>query len=74
MASRSGHVILIELSVVATNVRANRLYLRHGFEIYGVDPCALKRGDRYVDEFQMTRFLEPPPDWTVPKPPSVAWR
>lgn len=69
-----GRVILIELSVVTTNVRAYRLYLRHGFEIYGVDPCALKHGDSYVDEYQMTRFLESPPGWMVPKPPSVAWR
>lgn len=69
-----GRVIFVELSVVTANERARRLYARHGFEIYGVDPCALKHGDRYFDEYQMTRFLEPPPGWTVPKPPSVAWR
>ncbi|MGH7125306.1 MAG: GNAT family N-acetyltransferase, partial [Stellaceae bacterium] len=69
-----GRVILIELSVVTTNERALRLYRRHEFEIYGVDPCALKIGDRYFDEYRMTRFLEPPPGWTVLKPPSVAWR
>ncbi len=69
-----GRVIFVELSVVTTNERARRLYARHGFEIYGIDPCALKHGDRYFDEYQMTRFLDPPPGWTVPKPPSVAWR
>jgi ribosomal protein S18 acetylase RimI-like enzyme len=69
-----GRVIFVELSVVTTNERARRLYARHGFEIYGVDPCALKHGDRYFDEYQMTRFLDPPSGWTVPKPPSVAWR
>jgi ribosomal protein S18 acetylase RimI-like enzyme len=69
-----GRVILIELSVVTTNERAYRLYRRHGFEICGVDPCALKHGDRYLDEYQMVRFLEPPAGWTVPRPPSVAWR
>ncbi len=69
-----GRVILIELSVVTTNQRALRLYRRHGFEIYGVDPCALKIGDRYLDEYQMTRFLDRPPGWTVLKPPAVAWR
>jgi ribosomal protein S18 acetylase RimI-like enzyme len=69
-----GHVILVELSVVTTNEAGRRLYERHGFEIYGVDPCALKHGDRYFDEYRMTRFLEPPAGWTVPKPPSVAWR
>lgn len=68
-----GRVILVELSVVTTNERALRLYRRHGFEIYGVDPCALKQGDRYLDEYQLTRFLERPPGWTVSKPPSVAW-
>jgi GNAT superfamily N-acetyltransferase len=69
-----GRVILIELRVVTANERARRLYERHSFEIYGVDPCALKHRDRYFDEYLMTRFLEPPPGWTVPKPPSVAWR
>ena len=69
-----GRVILIELSVVTTNERARRLYERHGFDIYGVDPCALKHGDRYFDEYQMTRFLERPSGWTAPKAPSVAWR
>jgi ribosomal protein S18 acetylase RimI-like enzyme len=69
-----GRVSLIELSVVTTNERAYRLYRRHGFEIYGVDPCAVKIGDRYLDEYRMVCFLEPPPGWTVPRPPSVAWR
>jgi len=69
-----GRVALIELSVVTTNERAYRLYRRQGLEIYGVDPCALKHGDRYFDEYQMVRFLEQPPGWTVPRPPSVAWR
>jgi len=69
-----GRVVLIELSAVTDNERAYRLYRRHGFEIYGVDPCALKIGDRYLDEYRMVRFLEPPPGWTVPRPPSVAWR
>jgi ribosomal protein S18 acetylase RimI-like enzyme len=69
-----GRVILIELSVVTTNQRARRLYIRHGFEVYGVDPCGFKHGDRYFDQYQMVRFLEPPPGWTVPTPPSVAWR
>ncbi len=67
-------VILVELSVVSTNERALRLYRRHGFEIYGVDPCALKIGERYLDEYQLTRFLDRPAGWTTPKPPSVAWR
>ena len=69
-----GRIMLIELSVVTTNEPARRLYERHGFDIFGVDPCALKHGDRYFDEYQMVRFLERPTGWTVPKPPSVAWR
>ena len=69
-----GRVVLVELSVVTANERARRLYERHGFEIYGIDPCALKIGDRYLDEYQMTRFLERPAGWSTPKPPSVAWR
>jgi ribosomal protein S18 acetylase RimI-like enzyme len=69
-----GRVILVELSVVTVHARALRLYRRHGFEIYGVDPCALKIGERYLDEYQLTRFLERPPGWAIPTPPSVAWR
>lgn len=60
--------------MVTTNEPALRLYEPHGFEIYGLDPCALKHGGRHLDEYQMTRFLAPPPGWTVLKPPSVAWR
>ena len=69
-----GRVIFVELSVVTTNERARRLYARHGFEIYGIDPCALKHGDRYFDEYQMTRFLERPAGWTVPTPPAASSR
>jgi ribosomal protein S18 acetylase RimI-like enzyme len=39
-----GRAIFVELSVVTDNERARRLYERHGFEIYGVDP--LRTQDR----------------------------
>jgi len=40
----------ITLLVVATNEAARVLYASCGFEVYGVEPRALKVGDRYFDE------------------------
>ena len=38
------------LAVVTERVEARRLYLQLGFTIYGIEPRALKIGDRYYDE------------------------
>jgi len=38
------------LAVVTTNTAARRLYLSLGFEVYGLEPRALKQGDQYWDE------------------------
>ena len=40
----------VQLAVVTTNTAARRLYDRLGFQVYGVEPHALKLGDRYYDE------------------------
>lgn len=50
---------VVELKVVALNEGAVRLYRKHGFEVYGREPRAFKRGDRYLDEFLMRRDIEP---------------
>ena len=47
----------IHLTVVTENAAAGRLYRRHGFVGYGVEPRALKIGDRYVDEELMALDL-----------------
>ena len=40
----------ITLLVVSTNQAARELYAACGFTVYGVEPHALKVGDRYFDE------------------------
>jgi ribosomal protein S18 acetylase RimI-like enzyme len=51
---------IARLSVVANNAGAIRLYLRHGFTIYGVDPDVLAVGDGFVDELLLARRLPAP--------------
>jgi ribosomal protein S18 acetylase RimI-like enzyme len=51
------HVEQILLAVVADNTAAIRLYERHGFVTYGVEPRALKSDGRYFDEILMVRML-----------------
>lgn len=48
---------LLQLSVVTKNVSARNFYLSCGFEIYGLEPHALKLGDTYLDEEHMYMFL-----------------
>lgn len=52
-----GEVEQLLLAVVQGNDDALALYRRLGFEIYGVEPRALKTGNGYVDEALMIRFL-----------------
>jgi len=47
----------IHLGVATTQVGAKQLYLSLGFEVYGLDPRALKVGDQYVDEELMVLRL-----------------
>ena len=52
-------VIQIHLKVVSSNPHAIHLYQRHGFEIYGTEPRALKTPERFYDEHLMLlRFDE----------------
>lgn len=44
------HVEQVLISVIADNARARRFYDRMGFEVYGVEPRALKIGGKYYDE------------------------
>lgn len=46
------------LSVVGNNPAAERLYKSRGFQVYGIEPHALKHGDSYLDEILMVKFLE----------------
>ncbi len=46
------------LSVTATQTAAIGLYQSLGFESFGLEPRALKIGDRYVDEDHMILRME----------------
>ena len=50
-------VELVQLSVIAGNVAAQRLYGALGFVAYGLEERALKVDGRYFDEVHMARVL-----------------
>jgi RimJ/RimL family protein N-acetyltransferase len=52
-----GRVELIQLSVVAGNATARRLYTSLGFEPYGIEAHSLKVGGEYLDEVLMVKML-----------------
>ena len=47
----------INLTVVATNTRAKRLYASEGFKSFALEQNGLKMGTRYFDEEQMALHL-----------------
>lgn len=47
----------VVLTLVADNRGARRLYQRHGFELYAIEPQSLRIGDRFVDEALMWKPL-----------------
>jgi RimJ/RimL family protein N-acetyltransferase len=55
--ARGEGVIQVVLTVMAENARARRVYERHGFIVYGVEPRAVRLGDEYLDEALMVRTL-----------------
>jgi ribosomal protein S18 acetylase RimI-like enzyme len=48
---------IVRLSVVSTNASALRLYVRHGFAVYGVDPEAHDIGGTFYDGLLLARRL-----------------
>ena len=52
-ARRDPRVEQILLAVASDNVAAKRTYVAAGFTAFGMEPRALKVGDRYVDEDHM---------------------
>jgi len=55
--ARQKDLASVKLSVVTTNSSAIRLYVKCGFEVYGVDPKVIKANDRFYDELLMIRNL-----------------
>ncbi|GGA24213.1 GNAT family N-acetyltransferase [Paenibacillus physcomitrellae] len=47
----------LQLTVVAGNDAAKRMYLSAGFQVFGVERRALKAGDRHMDEEWMVLHL-----------------
>jgi ribosomal protein S18 acetylase RimI-like enzyme len=47
----------LHLAVSVTQEAARRLYLRHGFQVYGLEPKALRVNGVDVDDEWMVRFL-----------------
>ena len=52
------HVEQILLSVASNNEAAIHLYKKNGFQIYGIEPRALKNKSNYQDDLLMILFLE----------------
>jgi RimJ/RimL family protein N-acetyltransferase len=48
---------LVQLSVIADNLGAQRLYAAAGFTPYGLEPHALKVDGRYLDDVLMVKML-----------------
>ncbi len=49
----SAVVRLVQLTIMADNGRARRFYERHGFRVYGIEPCSVRRGQHFADEALM---------------------
>ena len=47
----------IQLTVMADNERARRLYERHGFRVYAIEPASVRIGQEFKDEALMWRLL-----------------
>jgi RimJ/RimL family protein N-acetyltransferase len=56
-ASESWHVVQLMLCVNAENVAAKNLYSSQGFRTFGVEPRAMRVGDRFYDEEHMCKPL-----------------
>jgi len=52
-----GQVRQIQLTVMADNARALAFYERHGFELYGIEPQAVRREGAWADEALMWRLV-----------------
>jgi ribosomal protein S18 acetylase RimI-like enzyme len=57
IAAAQQHLRQLILTLAADNASAQRFYQRHGFELYGLEPDAIRRGDDFVAEALMWRPL-----------------
>ena len=47
----------LQLTLMAENLRARRLYERHGFVVYATEPASVRFGAKYADETLMWKLL-----------------
>jgi ribosomal protein S18 acetylase RimI-like enzyme len=47
----------LQLTLMAENLRARRLYERHGFIVYATEPASVRFGETYADEALMWKLL-----------------
>lgn len=57
-AGARAHAKIIQLSVTEGNAPARSLYERLGFATFGVEPCAIALGERYLAKVHMWRALD----------------
>lgn len=57
--ARQAGVTRLELTVVAANERARRLYRAHGYVEEGLKRAAMRVEGAYVDEVLMAKYLDP---------------
>ncbi len=62
---------IVELKVISVNTPARRLYEKHGFRVYGHQPRAFKRGERYLDDVLMWRPVESGTATALPRGPRL---
>ena len=47
----------LQLTLMADNLRARRVYERHGYVLYAIEPDSVRRGDEFADEALMWKRL-----------------
>lgn len=55
--AKQKNLLSVKLAVATTNASAIRLYVKCGFEVYGLDPQVIKANGIFYDELLMVRYL-----------------
>jgi ribosomal protein S18 acetylase RimI-like enzyme len=57
LSAARGYVRQVQLTLMASNVRARAYYERHGFQLYAIEPAAVMTPDGPKDEALMWRLV-----------------
>lgn len=55
--AKQKNLLSVKLAVATTNASAIRLYVKCGFQVYGLDPQVIKANGVFYDELLMVRYL-----------------